>query len=85
MLLDDSTIDLVKQTLIIMMKIAFPILATGVVVGLIISIFQSVTSIQEQTLALVPKIFVMVGVAAALLPWIVSRLAEFAVTMFTLH
>lgn len=83
--IDDATLDLVKQSLIIMMKIAFPILAAGVTIGLIISIFQSVTSIQEQTLALVPKIFVMTGVAVALLPWIVVRLAEFAVQMFTVH
>lgn len=80
--LDDATIDLVKQTLIVMMKIAFPMLAAGVAVGLIISIVQSITSIQEQTLSLVPKIFVMVLVAVALLPWIAMRLAEFAVEMF---
>lgn len=83
--LDDATLDLVKQALIVMMKIAFPILASGVVIGLVISIFQSVTSIQEQTLALVPKIFVMTAVTAAMLPWIVNQLAEFAVEMFRLH
>jgi flagellar biosynthesis protein FliQ len=83
--LDDATLDLVKQALIVMMKIAFPILASGVVIGLVISIFQSVTSIQEQTLALVPKIFVMTAVTVAMLPWIVNRLAEFAVEMFRLH
>jgi flagellar biosynthesis protein FliQ len=83
--LDDATLDLVKQALIVMMKIAFPILASGVVIGLVISIFQSVTSIQEQTLALVPKIFVMTAVTVAMLPWIVNRLAEYAVEMFRLH
>jgi len=85
MSIDDATLDLVKQALIIMMKIAFPILATGIVIGLIISIFQSVTSIQEQTLALVPKIFVMTAVTVALLPWIVMRLVEFAAEMFILN
>lgn len=83
--IDDTTLDLVKQTLFIMMKIAFPILAAGVLIGLVISIFQSVTSIQEQTLALVPKIFVMIAVTIALLPWIVARLAEFSIEMFRLH
>lgn len=67
------------------MKIMLPILAAGIVIGLIISIFQSITSIQEQTLALIPKIFVMVLVTVALLPWIVARMADFAVEMFTLH
>ena len=82
--IDDTTLDLVRNALIIAMKVMFPILAAGIVVGLIIAIFQSVTSIQEQTLALIPKIFVMVAVAVALLPWIVIRLADFAVEMFTM-
>lgn len=83
--IDDATLDLVKQSLIIAMKISFPILAAGIVIGLCISIFQSVTSIQEQTLALIPKIFVMTIVAVAILPWIIIRLADFAVEMFTLN
>ena len=45
--------------------------------GLVISILQSITSIQEQTIAFVPKIFAMVLVAVALIPWIVARLIEF--------
>lgn len=84
-MVDDATLDLVRQSLVIAMKIMFPILAAGIVIGLIISIFQSVTSIQEQTLALIPKIFVMIVVSLALLPWIAIRLAEFAIEMFTLH
>jgi flagellar biosynthesis protein FliQ len=84
-MVDDATLDLVRQSLVISMKIMFPILAAGIVIGLIISIFQSVTSIQEQTLALIPKIFVMIVVSLALLPWIAIRLAEFAIEMFTLH
>lgn len=83
--IDDATLDLVKNALIIVMKISFPILAAGVIIGLVISIFQSVTSIQEQTLSLVPKIFVMVIVTVALLPWIVARLVEFAAEMFILR
>lgn len=83
--IDDATVDLVRQSLLIAMKIMLPILAAGIVIGLIISIFQSITSIQEQTLALIPKIFVMVLVTVALLPWIVARMADFAVEMFTLH
>lgn len=83
--IDDATVDLVRQSLVIAMKIMLPILAAGIVIGLIISIFQSITSIQEQTLALIPKIFVMVLVTVALLPWIVARMADFAIEMFTLH
>jgi flagellar biosynthetic protein FliQ len=80
---DDQTIELVRQTLIVALKIAAPILVAGVVVGLVISIVQAVTSIQEQTLTFVPKIAAMLAVAILLIPWIVVRLVEFTVEMFT--
>ena len=79
---NDAAIFLVRDTLIEAIRIAMPILMAGVVIGLIISIVQSVTSIQDQTLTFVPKILVMVGVAAILLPWIVARLMEFATQLF---
>jgi len=80
---DVSTIELVRETLIITLKISAPILAAGIVVGLIISLVQSVTSIQEQTLTFVPKIVAMLIVAILLIPWIVARLLDFAAEMFT--
>jgi flagellar biosynthetic protein FliQ len=80
---DQQTIELVRDTLIIALKIAAPILAAGVVVGLIISIFQAITSIQEQTLTFVPKIVAMLLVAVVLIPWIAVRLMEFTVAMCT--
>jgi len=80
---DAKTLELVRDTLIISLKIAAPILLAGVVVGLIISIFQAVTSIQEQTLTFVPKIVAMLLVAVVLIPWIAVRLMEFTVQMCT--
>jgi len=82
---DETALQLVRDTLILVLKVASPILAAGVVVGLVVSIFQSVTSIQDQTITFVPKIIVMVIVAALLLPWIVSRLMNFAHDLFSLH
>lgn len=81
---DGATVDLVRETLIVAMKIVTPILLAGIAVGLVISIFQSITSIQDQTLTFVPKILVMVGVAVLLLPWIVRKLVEFSVALFSL-
>lgn len=81
---DESTVELVRQSLIIMLKIAAPILIAGVVVGLIVSIVQSVTSIQDQTIAFVPKIVVMVVAAALLIPWIAQRLIEYATELLRL-
>lgn len=81
---DESAVYLARETLLITLKIAAPILAAGVLVGLIISLFQSVTSIQDQTLTFVPKIVVMISVAAILLPWITIRLVEYAAQLFWL-
>ena len=81
---DESTVLLVREMLLMSLLIVAPILAAGVVVGLVISIIQSVTSIQDQTLTFVPKIAAMTLVAAALMPWIVTRLVEFAAEMFRL-
>jgi flagellar biosynthetic protein FliQ len=83
MQLDESTTDLIRQTLIITLKIAAPILGVGIIFGLIISLVQSVTSIQDQTLSTVPKIVVMVIVALLLLPWVIQRLMEFSTTLFS--
>jgi flagellar biosynthesis protein FliQ len=81
---DESTVELVRQALFITLKIAAPILLAGIVVGLIVSLLQSVTSIQDQTLSFVPKIVVMVVVAAVLLPWITMRLVEYAGDLLSL-
>ncbi len=81
--IDAELVDLVRDALIVTMKIALPILAAGVAVGLFISIIQSITSIQEQTLTFVPKILAMLAVAVLLIPWIVQRLMEFTAQMFT--
>ena len=81
---DETMIFIVRDTLITVLKISAPILLAGMVIGLLISLFQSVTSIQDQTLTFVPKIGVMVLVAAALLPWIALRLYEFTTQMLML-
>ncbi|GJM19095.1 MAG: flagellar biosynthetic protein FliQ [Phycisphaeraceae bacterium] len=81
---DESLVQTVRDTLIIVLKIAGPMLLAGMVIGLLISLFQSVTSIQDQTLTFVPKIVGMVVVAVILLPWIVMRLAEFTADLLTL-
>ncbi|MCC7389935.1 MAG: flagellar biosynthetic protein FliQ [Phycisphaerales bacterium] len=81
---DESAVYLVRETLLAALKIAAPVLLAGVLIGLLVSLAQSVTSIQDQTLSFVPKIVAMILVAAFLLPWIALRLAEFAAELFTL-
>lgn len=81
---DESQLELVRQCLVVTLKIAAPVLIAGIFVGLVISIIQAVTSIQDQTLALVPKIVVMVLVAAVLMPWFFIKLAEYSIELFTM-
>ncbi len=81
---DESLVFLVRDTLIVVLKIASPILAAGVAVGLVISFLQSVTSIQDQTLTFVPKISVMIIVAAVLIPWITAKLVDHATELLSL-
>ena len=81
---DESSVELVRTALIITLKIAAPILLAGILVGFIVSLLQSVTSIQDQTLAFVPKIVVMVIAAAVLIPWIAQRLVEYASELLSL-
>lgn len=83
--MDDASLELVRSALIITLKIAAPILLAGLVVGFVISILQSVTSIQDQTLAFVPKIAVMLIAAAVLIPWLAIRLVEYTRELLSLH
>ena len=83
--MDFETLGLVRHALIVTMLISAPVLLAGVFIGLVISIVQSVTQIQEQTLSMVPKIFAMTIVTVVLLPWITAKLIEFAIEMLTMH
>lgn len=74
---DEFAIDLIRTTLLIVLTIAAPLLLAGMVIGLIISLFQSVTSIQDQTLTFVPKIIIIVIVAVVLTPWMIELLKTF--------
>ncbi len=78
----DQSVDVVRETLALMLVISAPLLIGGLLIGLIISLFQAVTQIQEQTLSFVPKIVVMVILAIILAPWMGRLVMEFAQRMF---
>ena len=59
-----------------------PILIGALVVGLLVSIFQAVTQIQEQTLAIIPKMGAMIAVLAILFPWFLSKATTYMATIF---
>lgn len=81
MMLD--AVDVVRVALMEALIISIPILGAGLLVGLVISLFQAVTQIQEQTLSFVPKIIAMIVVSILLLNWISARMMELAQSMFT--
>ncbi len=60
-----------------------PILIGALVVGLLVSIFQAVTQIQEQTLAIIPKMGAMIAVIAILFPWFLSQATTYMSTIFS--
>ena len=63
------------------MLVAGPMLLFGLVVGLIVSIFQAVTQIQETTLAFVPKILAIVASVAIFFPWMVQLVVSYTSTI----
>lgn len=78
----DVAAQLGREALILTLLIAMPSMLTGMVVGLAVSIFQSVTSIQEQTLSFVPKILATLIVTLVAIPWIATLLMEYTVDLY---
>jgi len=72
-----------KEALKTALLVAGPALLVSLVVGLVISIFQVVTSLQDQTIAFVPKIVAVMVVVALTFPWMVQVLVRFTTHMFT--
>ena len=68
----DVVITLLQKMFILTLEISVPILLVGVVLGLLVSIFQTVTQIQESTLTFVPKIVGCVLLLIFLMPWMIS-------------
>lgn len=81
-MLTDQLVDVTRQTLTVMLMLSIPVLLAGLTIGLIVSVMQAVTQIQEQTLSFVPKIIGMVLIAIVTMPWMVSKLMTFSAQMF---
>ena len=79
-----DAINLIRGGIMEIIVIAAPILIVALVVGLIVSILQATTSIQEQTLTFVPKIAAILAVLAILGGWMLNHLAQYTRTLFEL-
>ncbi len=74
----------VRETLFTALMVASPMLITGLVVGLSISLIQSATQLQEMTLTFIPKILSVVIVLILLASWMIDKLLQFTHTLFGL-
>jgi flagellar biosynthesis protein FliQ len=79
----DVVIDLSTAALTLAFKVALPMLGVGLVVGLVVSIFQAVTQIQEQTLAFIPKIVALAAVLLFLGPWMLNQLLAYTIDLWS--
>ena len=78
----DQATDLIRHTLVLTLIVAAPMLLIGLTVGVLVSLFQAITQIQEQTLAFIPKIVAMVASVILLFPWMGHYLIEYAAHAF---
>ena len=78
-----DVIDIAVQAVWLILKCSAPMLISSLVVGLIISIFQTVTSIQEQTLTFVPKLLVILLVLVICGDWILNNIVTFSQDLYS--
>ena len=78
----DTVVGLMAETIRITLMVAAPMLIVGLIVGVLISLFQAVTQIQEMTLVFVPKIVAVMITMVAALPWMISLMMTFTQNIF---
>ncbi|MCM1120344.1 MAG: flagellar biosynthesis protein FliQ [bacterium] len=79
----EGVAEIASRALMLIIKVSMPVLLVSLCIGLLVSIFQTVTSIQEQTLTFVPKI---IGIFVALIimgPWMMNSMAEFMTELWS--
>ena len=77
----DYTVEILKGLMTHVLMIAGPLLLTGLCVGLTVSLFQAVTSLQEQTLTFLPKALAVAMLLFFIMPWMVRTLMDYTTNM----
>lgn len=78
----ESVMEVFQAALLVALKLAAPTLIISIVVGLIISIFQAATQINEQTLTFVPKLLAIVAILFIMGPWMLETMIDFIKYIF---
>jgi flagellar biosynthesis protein FliQ len=74
---ETEVIEICREAIVVMLKVVGPILLAGLVVGILVSLVQTVTQIQEMTLTFIPKMLVIFGLTIWLLPFMMATLGGF--------
>lgn len=73
----EAAVDVLKHLVQTILEVALPLLLASMVVGLLVSLVQTVTSLHEQTLTFVPKALAVLGVFLVALPWIARKVIDY--------
>lgn len=81
----DQVTDIIRGALFVAIQVTSPLLILAMVIGFGISLFQSVTQINEMTLTFVPKILVFAVALGIFFPWIMKTIIRYTLTLLTYH
>jgi len=79
---ETEVLELARRSIVLALQLTMPILIVTLIIGVIVSLFQAVTQIQEQTLTFVPKILVFVVAIVFLGPWMLQSMVVFTSGLF---
>ena len=77
-----DVLEISRSTFIVILKAGGPIMAAGLIIGLIIAVFQTLTSIQEMTLTFVPKIIIIFAAVIVFMPFMMTSVIDFTNTLY---
>lgn len=77
-----DAVELVRNAVLTALIVGAPLLIVGMAIGLVISLLQAITQVQDQTISAVPKIIGMIIVLVLCLPWIADRMIEYTRTTY---
>ncbi len=79
----DTVVNLATQAMTLSLEVAGPILIVGLVIGVLVSLFQAVTQIQEQSLSFIPKIVAVAVTILLLGPWMLTQVVDWTTNLYT--
>ena len=79
---ETAVLEVSREVFFVILKTGGPIMAAGLIIGLVIAIFQTLTSIQEMTLTFVPKIIIIFGAVIVFMPFMITSIIEFTRSLY---